>query len=321
MLRDRFGRTFTTLRIAVTNRCDLGCLYCRPGRAAAAAPRKDLLTFEEIDRLARVFVSLGVRRFRLTGGEPLLRRGLPELVARLAAIEGVGDLALTTNGLGLAAQAGVLRRAGLRRLNVSLDSPHPATFSAIVGAPVQRRVLDGLAAARAAGFAELRLNAVVLRGLNEGELVELVGLAERFGATLRLIELMPVGMPRERWERLFVPADEMIRRLAPLLAPGEERLPEGPGPARYLRLAAGGEVGIITCVSAPFCAACDRLRLTARGALRLCLASPLEVDLREPLRAGESDAALARRIATAALDKPPGAEYAEIRGGMCAVGG
>lgn len=321
MLADRFGRTFAALRVSVTDRCDLACSYCRAGIPTVSEPRADILTFEETARLAGVFCAHGVTRIKLTGGEPLQRRGLPDLVRRLRAVPNLTELSLTTNGLGLAAQAAALRDAGLERITVSLDTLRPEAFRALTQVDALPRVLAGIAAARRAGFERIKLNAVVLRGTNDRELTALLGYAEGAGAQLRLIELMPIGMSRERWEAEYVPASEMIRRLAPFLAPGTTDLPEGPGPARLLRLANGRTIGVIAGVSRPFCATCDRLRLTTRGAVRLCLSSPLEFDLLGPLRAGASDQDLSRLLASAALEKPAGATYDRAVSTMCAIGG
>lgn len=321
MLSDRFGRVFSTLRVSVTDRCDLACSYCRAGIPPVQEARADILTFEETARLVGLCCASGVTRVKLTGGEPLQRRGLPDLVRRLKAVPGLSELTLTTNGLGLAAAAQALRDAGLDRVTVSLDTLRPETFRALTQVDALPRVLAGIVAARRAGFSGIKLNTVVLRGVNDRDLTTLVGYAEGAGAQLRLIELMPIGMSPERWEREFVPASEMIRRLSPFLSPGTTDLPEGPGPARLLRLANGRTIGIIAGVSRPFCATCDRLRLTTRGGLRLCLAAPHEIDLRGPLRAGASDEELSRLIASGAWDKPRGATYDRAVSTMCAIGG
>lgn len=319
---DAFGRTMRALRISVTDRCDLMCRYCRPdGTPHPAAPRSEVLTFEEIIRMAGIFVSLGVTKMKLTGGEPLLRAELPELVRGLKRIRGLTELSLTTNGVSLAALAGPLRAAGLDRLTVSLDSLDSGRFAAMSGASVLAKVLDGIAAARAVGFTDLRLNAVLMRGINDGDAEDLLALASGIGMTLRFIELMPLGMPRDEWVKRYVPAGEILERIRPQLADAGSPFPTGPGPARYLNLRAGGRVGIIASVSERFCDSCDRLRLSARGALRLCLGSPLEADLKAPLRAGADDDALREAIRRAVRLKPAMGEYESAGPVMCGVGG
>ncbi len=319
-LTDGFGRVMGALRVSVTDRCDLVCSYCRPHGAPALDARGLVPSFEEITRLVRVFLRLGVTRVRLTGGEPLRRRGLAILVRALKTA-GVPDLALTTNGTALAGQAAALARAGLDRLNVSLDSLDPARFAAITGVDALPRVLAGIEAARAAGLFPLRFNAVAMRGVNDDELCALARYAVSRGGAMRFIEFMPVGVAPAAWEHRYLPAAAILESLRPVLAPGVTGLPDGPGPARYLPLAGGGEVGIIAGVSRPFCGTCDRLRLSARGALRLCLASPLEVDLLAPLRAGAADDELGRIIRAAVRRKPTGASYTEARAGMSVIGG
>jgi cyclic pyranopterin phosphate synthase len=280
-----------------------------------------VLSFEEIERLARVFVSLGVDRMKLTGGEPLLRADLPDLVRRLKGVPGLGELSLTTNGLWLAPMAADLRAAGLDRLTVSLDTLDPDRFRCLTGADALHRVRAGIDAARAAGFPDLRLNAVIMRGINDEDPPGLLAFARGAGLTLRFIEVMPLGMPREEWVRRFVPASGILAALRPWLVDPEAGLPAGPGPARYLPLRGGGRVGIIASVSERFCGDCDRLRLSARGALRLCLGSPLEADLRGPLRAGAGDEALRDLILRAVRRKPAIGEYESAGPVMCAVGG
>jgi cyclic pyranopterin phosphate synthase len=300
---DRRGRPLRDLRISVTDRCNFRCPYCMPkevfGRNWSFLDRADLLSFEEIERLARLFHALGARKFRLTGGEPLLRRGLPDLVARLARIGGGVDLALTTNGSLLASHAAALRAAGLGRLTVSLDSLDDATFRAMndAGFPVAR-VLEGLAAAEAAGFRRIKLNCVVKRGVNEESLV---GLVERFrgtGHVVRFIEFMDVGATN-RWRMdEVVPAAEIVARIGAVF-PLEPLEPSYRGEvARRLRLGDGsGEIGVIASVTRPFCGDCTRARLSADGRLHTCLFAARGSDLRTPLRAGEDDQGLAARIA------------------------
>jgi cyclic pyranopterin phosphate synthase len=299
---DLRGRALRDLRISVTDRCNFRCRYCMPrevfGPDFAFLPRAEILSFEEIERLARVFVGMGVQKLRLTGGEPLLRRDLHHLVAMLARIEGAPDLALTTNGSLLAKQARALRQAGLRRLTISLDSLEPETFTAFndTGVPLQT-VLDGIDAALQAGFAPLKLNMVVKRGINEHDIPAML---ERFGGPeyiVRFIEYMDVGTTNGWRLDEVVPADE-------ILACAAEAGPLTPLPAQYggevarrYRTARGGEFGVISSVSQPFCSACTRARLSSDGHLYHCLFATTGLDLRAPLRSGLDDAALAALIA------------------------
>jgi cyclic pyranopterin phosphate synthase len=295
-LVDGFGRVHTDLRISVTDRCNLRCSYCMP-LEVTFKPREELLTFEEIARVARVAAGLGVRTVRLTGGEPLLRRELPDLVRQLVAIEGLDEVSLTTNGLLLAEQAASLRAAGLARLNVSLDSLTQQGFERLARRPGLDRVLAGLEAAKRAGFAEIRINAVSIRGLTEAEIVPLARFCRREGFHLRFIEFMPLDA-EEAWEPTQVLSGAEVRgmlerEIGPLVA---DR-PADPGqPALDYRFADGGRVGFINPVTRPFCDRCDRLRLTADGQLRNCLFSTVEWDARGLLRSGAGDEPLAAAI-------------------------
>ena len=295
-LVDGFGRVHTDLRISVTDRCNLRCSYCMP-LEVTFKPREELLTFEEIARVARVAAGLGVRTVRLTGGEPLLRRELPELVRQLVAIEGLDEVSRTTNGLLLAEQAAGLRAAGLARLNVSLDSLTQQGFERLARRPGLDRVLAGLEAAKRAGFAEIRINAVSIRGLTEAEIVPLARFCRREGFHLRFIEFMPLDA-EEAWEPTQVLSGAEVRgmlerEIGPLVA---DR-PADPGqPALDYRFADGGRVGFINPVTRPFCDRCDRLRLTADGQLRNCLFSTVEWDARGLLRSGAGDEPLAAAI-------------------------
>ncbi len=315
--RDRLGRRLHDLRISVTDRCNFRCTYCMPseifGRDYAFLPRAEILTFEEITRLARLFVGLGVRKLRLTGGEPLVRRDLPDLVAKLAAIEGVEDIALTTNGALLRAQSRSLREAGLRRVTVSLDSLDDAVFGAMNGVrfPVAR-VLDGIAAAREVGLAPVKVNMVVKRGVNEESVLPMARYARAHGLTLRLIEFMDVGQSNGWRLADVVPAAELVERIA-----GEFALepvpPAYPGEvATRWRYADGaGEIGIIASVSQPFCGACTRARLSAKGELFTCLFAASGTDLRALLRGGASDDELVSAIA--GRWRARGDRYSELR--------
>jgi cyclic pyranopterin phosphate synthase len=295
-LTDSFGRVHNNLRISVTDRCNLRCTYCMP-EEVVFLDKGELLTFEEMARFVRVATPLGIDKVRLTGGEPLLRRGLPTLVRMLADIPGVRDLGLTTNGLLLAGQARLLYDAGLRRLNVSLDTLDPGRFRQLARRDGLEQVLAGIDAARVAGFAPIKVNAVVLRGVNDCDVVPLAQYARAHGLEMRFIEYMPIGA--DAWERdkVFFARDILDRlehEVAPL-APAEDYDPRAPAmDFRYLD--GGGRVGIIASVSRPFCRSCNRLRLTAEGKLRNCLFALDEVDVKPFLRGAPDDAALADAI-------------------------
>jgi cyclic pyranopterin phosphate synthase len=293
-LVDGFGRIHTDLRISVTDRCNLRCTYCMP-LEATFRPREELLTYEEIARVARVAAGHGVRTVRLTGGEPLLRRDIAALVGLLAGLPGIEEVSLTTNGLLLADLAAPLRRAGLARLNVSLDSLREEVFERIARRTGLDRVLAGLAAARQAGFHSIRINAVSIRGLTEEEIVPLARFCRSEGLHLRFIEFMPLDA-EEAWSKARVlSGDEvraiLVREVGPLV-PVETGDPGQPA-SDYAWADGIGRVGFIDPVTRPFCDRCDRLRLTADGQFRNCLFSTVEWDVREVLRSGGSDAAIA----------------------------
>jgi GTP 3',8-cyclase len=292
---DRQQRPLRDLRISVTDRCNFRCTYCMPrevfGRDFPFLERAELLTFEEIARVAGVFARLGVRKVRLTGGEPLLRRDLPHLVALLAAIDGIDDIALTTNGSLLPRHAEALRAAGLDRINVSLDSVDEDVFSSMADVDLPlARVLDGIAAATAAGFTPVKLNAVVKRGVNDDGILPLVEYARAGGHVVRFIEFMDVGTTNGWRLDDVVPAAEIVERIAAVhpLVPLEPTA-EGEVAARYGFADGTGEVGVITSVTKPFCGTCTRGRLSAVGELYTCLFAGSGVDLRTVLRGGGSD--------------------------------
>ncbi len=305
--RDRLGRPVHDLRISVTDRCNFRCVYCMPkevfGRDFAFLPRELVLTFEEIERLARLFVRLGVTKLRITGGEPLVRRDLPRLVERLAAIRRPDgeppDLTLTTNGSALAPLAGALADAGLRRVTVSLDSLDDATFRSMndVDFPVDR-VLAGIAAARQAGLAPIKVNMVVRRGLNEASVVPMARWARREGHILRFIEYMDVGHTNGWRLDDVVPAAEIVATISAEM-PLEPLPPNYTGEVanRWRYVDGSGELGVIASVSQPFCGACTRARLSADGRLYTCLFGTDGHDLRGPLRAGATDEDLEAMIA------------------------
>jgi cyclic pyranopterin phosphate synthase len=294
---DRLGRPLRNLRLSVTDRCNLRCSYCMPEEEYTWLPRADLLSFEELTHLARVFAGLGVEKLRLTGGEPLLRRGLAGLVQLLAGVPGVRDLALTTNGILLDEQAGALAAAGLARLTISLDTLVPERFRALTRRDELARVLAGIEAARAAGFRGTKLNTVVLRGVNDDELVALVEFARARALEVRFIEYMDVGGATGWSAAAVVSRAEILERLARELGPLEPDPAGDPhAPAERFHLGDGTPVGVIASTTAPFCRACDRARLTADGQWFTCLYARAGTDLRGPLRAGASDAELAARV-------------------------
>jgi len=299
---DRLGRPVRDLRISVTDRCNFRCAYCMPkevfGRRYEFLRRDELLTFEEIARLARAFAGLGVEKLRLTGGEPTVRRDLPDLVEMLAGIEGIRDVAMTTNGSRLADLASTLRKAGLKRVTVSLDSLDDATFRAMndVDFPVAS-VLAGIEAAHAAGLVPIKINVVVKRGVNEAGVVDIARRFSAPGFAVRFIEYMDVGTTNGWRLDDVVPAAEIIQRLAAEL-PIEPVEPayRGEVARRWRNTATGGEIGVISSVTQPFCGDCTRARLSADGSLFTCLFATRGHDLRTILRSGVADAEVAARL-------------------------
>jgi len=303
---DPFGRKIDYLRISVTDRCNERCLYCMPEGYKGWESKPDHLTAQEIVRVARVAAGLGFRKFRLTGGEPLVRGDVPEIVHAMARIPGVECIGLSTNGMKLAALAQPLREAGLRTVNVSLDALDPAIYHRITGGDVAR-VLAGIRAAVASGFERVKLNCVLMRGVNEVEIWPLVLFAAEHGLPLRLIELMPLTTTDVLTEKNFLPCGEAMR----LLAQKDELVPQpdrklGHGPAKYYLLKqTGALVGFIGALTNEhFCDNCNKMRLTADGKVRPCLGNHIEVDLRAALRHGADDGALKELLQTALRLKP-----------------
>ncbi|MGH3417346.1 MAG: GTP 3',8-cyclase MoaA [Actinocrinis sp.] len=318
-LEDRFGRTATDLRLSLTDKCDLRCTYCMPAEGLPWLPRPDLLTDDEIVRLVRIAVTaLGVREVRLTGGEPLIRPGVVDLVARLAALEPRPKLSVTTNGVSLDRLAAPLAAAGLDRVNVSLDTLDPVTFKTLTRRDRHARVLAGVEAAAVAGLVPVKINAVLMRGVNDHEAPALLRWCLERGYELRFIEQMPLDA-QHGWDRAqMVTAQEILAALerdfvlkpegaaARGAAPAETWLVDG-GPAAP----GGGRVGVIGSVTRPFCAACDRTRLTADGQVRTCLFAREETDLRGLLRDGAPDEAIAQTWRVAMLGKKAAAGIGE----------
>jgi GTP 3',8-cyclase len=314
-LVDSFGRVHTNLRISVTDRCNIRCFYCMPAENVQFMNRRDLLTFEEIERFVRVAVPLGLNQIRLTGGEPLVRKDLHVLVAKLAAIPEIIDIGLTTNGILLADQAKLLYEAGLRRINVSLDALDPKKFEEITRRTGYEKVLEGIAAAQAAGFSPVKVNAVAIRGLTEPELVPFGHFARKAGVEIRFIEFMPLDADNA-WERekvLF--ANEIIetlsREIMPLV-PVEGQNRNAPA-TEYVFEDGVGRIGFISSVSQPFCGSCDRFRITADGKLRNCLFSLDETDVKSLLRGEADDATIALAIRDSIAAKKEGHEINTAR--------
>ena len=345
MLTDSFGRTIRYLRVSVTDRCNLFCSYCRLPSEPTLPNNKNLLNFEEITRLIRLFIELGIERIRLTGGEPLLRKNIVDLVKQVAALPGLQELALSTNALLLERYAQPLREAGLHRVNISLDSLTPEIFTSLtqsqpqplpqslqsggrslpvaksspIGSPVGHnkntslaQVLAGIKAAGDAGLNPVKVNMVVMRGINDHEIANMVTFAMRQGVILRFIETMPVGEAGLGVSGHFMPAEEILdvirdhfgTQLLPVVH-RTGKLRHGSGPARYFTLSGtGAEVGVISARSRHFCETCNRMRLTSKGGLVYCLGREDRMDLKTPLRQGASDQQMKAHIQEAVSLKP-----------------
>ena len=326
-LIDTQGRTVRDLRISVTDRCNLRCVYCMPAEGMPWLAKGDLLTYEEITRFARVCLSLGVEGIRLTGGEPTVRADLPVLVRMLNELAPGLDLSLTTNGLKLVAMADELRAAGLRRVNVSLDTLDPQRFHRIARRDRFHEVVAGLEAARRAGLSPIKVNAVLMKDFNEDEVVPLARWAREQGYQLRFIEWMPLdfGHTWERWK--LVPSAEILERLNAEfpLAPARATDPSAPA-SLYEYLDGAGSVGVIASVTRPFCGHCDRIRLTADGQIRTCLFSLKEYDFRRAMRDGAGDDVIVEMLRAAVWRKEPGhlinsPYFKQPERGMSAIGG
>ncbi len=309
MLADSFGRVATDLRVSLTDRCNLRCAYCMPPEGLEWLPAPELLTDDEIVRLITVAVErLGIREVRFTGGEPLLRRGLAGIVERTACLEPRPEISVTTNGIGLTRKAAGLHAAGLDRINVSLDTLRPEVFRKLARRDRLADVLEGLRAAAVTGLAPVKVNAVLMRDLNDDEAVPLLRFCLDHGYELRFIEQMPLDA-QHGWRREeMVTADEILAALRTQfdISPDTER-ERGSAPAQTFVIDGGpARVGVIASVTRPFCGSCDRVRLTADGQVRNCLFARAESDLRGPLRAGTSDAELAERWRRAVAVKLPG---------------
>ena len=324
---DQFGRVATDLRVSVTDRCNLRCTYCMPPEGVTWLPRSEILDYEEIARLVRIFHGMGVRTVRLTGGEPTVRRDVAVLVAKIRDVAPDVDLSMTTNGIMLDELAKPLAAAGLDRVNVSVDSLLQHRFAEMTRRDALDRVFAGLRAAEEAGLTPIKLNCVVLRGTNEDEVADFAAYARETGYEIRFIEYMPLDA-QHAWERAkVVPSREVLARIAkrfPLI-PEEAN---GPAPATTYRFADGapGRVGVIASVTEPFCDACDRMRITADGQFRTCLFALTETDLRGALRSGAGDDAIQGLVRSAMWEKGPGhrinhPDFVQPRRAMSAIGG
>jgi GTP 3',8-cyclase len=305
-LIDTFGRVATSLRISVTDRCNFRCVYCMPEEGMQWMKRDELLSFEEIARLVRVFASLGISRIRLTGGEPLMRKDLHVLVAQLRQVPGIADIALTTNGYYLKDQARLLKDAGVNRINVSLDSFHPEVFADVARRDAFNQVWAGIEECEGLALTPIKLNVVVVRDVNDGEVLQFAALARTRPFIVRFIEFMPIGLGDGWTMEKVVPSLEIIDRIAGVY-PLHPIVGNEHHPADRYRFADGvGEIGVISSVTQPFCTHCDRIRLTSDGKLRTCLFSHRETDLRSLVRTGAGDDQIAGAILGAVRAKEEG---------------
>jgi GTP 3',8-cyclase len=327
-LKDSFGRVVDDLRISLTDRCNFRCIYCMPAEGLPWLPKREILTYEEILRLARVFIDLGIRTIRLTGGEPLMRQDIDVLIAGLTRLEPDLDLSMTTNGFFLKEKAQRLAEAGLKRINVSLDSLQPERFERMVLRDGQLvfKILEGMRISREVGLSPIKINCVVMRGHNEDEVVAFARLGREHGYQVRFIEYMPLDAQGVWNMQSVVPGAEILARihevfpLAPVTANGSE-------PATVHRFADGrGSIGVIASVTEPFCDHCNRIRITADGALRTCLFSIHEHDLKGLLRSGATDEEIGDFILAAVWKKEPGhkinqPDFVKPTRSMSAIGG
>lgn len=309
-LMDRFARKLTYLRISVTDRCNMRCDYCRPSSDAyQAESHANILSFEEIERIVLVAADLGVNKVRITGGEPLVRRDLPLLIEKLASISGITDLALSTNATLLGKYAQALADAGLNRINVSLDSLNPLRFRSLTGGELEP-VLAGIQAAKDAGLTPIKLNTVLMKGINDDEVIDLIRFTSDMEATIRFIELMPMKQGMD-WEKHYISVDDILQREEVRACVDMSPMTTGNTAARYLPLKDGiGEVGFIMPMSDRFCEGCNRLRLTADGGLRSCLPDDSHMSLRDVIRQGGSDEDIRAVFLRSALIKPEIGTYA-----------
>ncbi|XCN71471.1 MAG: GTP 3',8-cyclase MoaA [Candidatus Electrothrix aestuarii] len=311
-LRDLFSRTISYLRLSLTDRCNLKCLYCVPEEERRnCSPRlkqNDLLSYEELLRVVRVAVSLGISKIRLTGGEPLVRRNVMGFIDQLAKIDNLNDIRITTNGVLLEKYAGPLAAAGIRKINISLDTLRPERFARITGVDCFAQVWRGIEQAQAVGFSPLKLNTVVMRGVNDDELEDFARMSHDAAMQIRFIEFMPIGASSSWDKKAYMSSDEIMARIREMgeLIPVSQG--KADGPATMFRMGAGakGKIGFISPISHRFCDRCNRLRLTSEGMLRSCLLDDRETDLRSVLRQGGSDQDIQQALLAAVRNKPKG---------------
>ncbi len=325
VLPSSFGRKIEYLRISVTNRCNLRCVYCRPSDLDYEERRDQFLDFEEMLRVVKVLATVGLKKVRITGGEPLVRRGVVDFIGEIAKIPQIRDLALSTNGTLLAKHSEELARKGLHRVNVSVDTLDPEMFGLMTGGGKLESVLDGIRAAKAAGLTPIKVNSVVTRGFNDDQVEELAALTMDEDWNVRFIEYMPIGGDRELYESRFVPADEVRQRLERRFGGLQQLEWHGTAAARDYKLpGAKGTIGLITPMTEHFCAGCNRLRLTADGKIRPCLLTEIETDVMGALRGGKTDQELLDLLGVASQFKPEHHEaLGEWRGerNMVQIGG
>jgi cyclic pyranopterin phosphate synthase len=327
-LVDPRNRRIDYLRVSVTDRCNLSCLYCRPRSSMKVLSHREILRYEEIRRIVAVAVPLGITHLRITGGEPLVRRGILSFIESLRDITGITDISMTTNGVLLEEMAAGIRAAGISRLNISLDSLQPRRFAEITGSDSWERVWRGIEAAEASGFSPVKINMVPVKGMNDDEVVDFGRITLDRPVHVRFIEFMPIGA-RDRWRaEACVPADEIRSTIERALGPLEPAgAGTGAGPSQNFRIRGGrGIIGFISPITKHFCGECRRLRLTADGKIRPCLLSDTEIDMKSPLRGGCSDEELARLLRVALEIKPERHYIAESAGGyfertMSRIGG
>jgi len=326
-LIDSFNRPINYLRMSITDRCNLRCMYCMPKEGISLIGHDDILRYEELLRIACIAAKKGITKIRITGGEPLVRKGVVQFVSALAGIEGIQDLSMTTNGLLLSPSAQSLRSAGLKRLNISLDSLNPDKYMMITRGGDISQIIAGIKRAQEAGFSPIKINVVVIRGINDDEIASFARLSMEKNLQIRFIEYMPVGLENGWKKERFVSTDEIRQKLKTIGKLIELPSDNGSGPAHMYTLeGAQGKIGFISALSDHFCATCNRLRLTPDGKLRTCLFSDAEIDLKAPLRQDCSDEVLADIMNRAILSKPQKHHATEqvfkkcIRG-MSAIGG
>jgi GTP 3',8-cyclase len=326
-LIDSYNRPINYLRMSITDRCNLRCMYCMPKEGISLIGHDDIMRYEELLRIACIAVKKGITKIRLTGGEPLVRKGLVQFIADLARMEGIQDFSMTTNGILLAPVAQALHDAGLKRLNISLDSLNPDKYNMITRGGDLYQIIAGIKSAQDAGFSPIKINVVVIRGINDDEITAFARLSMQKNLHIRFIEYMPVGM-ENGWEKdQFVSTDEIRQKVKTIGTLLDIPSDNGSGPAQMCTIdGAQGKIGFISALSDHFCATCNRLRLTPDGKLRTCLFSDAEIDLKAPLRQGCSDEILADIITSAILSKPQKHHATEqvfkkCSRGMSAIGG